>query len=138
MTRFIKKHALYLAWVVTLVGLFCSLFFGEMLHHEPCRLCWYQRICLFPLVVILGIAAYKEDSRIGLYTLPFSLFGALLAFYQLLGFFIPAIHSHGLCGYETDCSKDLVELWGFLSFPLVSLVGFLLISFFLWQARSLK
>lgn len=136
MRRFIKEHALYFAWIITLIGLFCSLFFGEMLHHEPCRLCWYQRICLFPLALILGIAAYKEDSRIIAYALPLTALGTLFALYQLLGIFFPSVSTHKLCGYETDCSENLVELWGFLSFPLVSLIGFLLIGFFLWQAKK--
>jgi hypothetical protein len=48
------------------------------------------------------------------------------------------MHTPGLCGYETSCSDELVELWGFLSFPFVSLIGFLLICFFLWQARRQK
>ena len=136
MNRFIKDYAIYLAWVIALIGLFCSLFFGEILHHEPCRLCWYQRVCLFPLVILLGIAAYREDSRIIIYALPLTILGAFLAFYQLLGTFVPSLSSPKLCGSEVDCSENMVELFGFLSFPLVSFIGFLLIGFFLWQARK--
>lgn len=135
MRSFFKNYALYFAWLITLIGLVCSVFFGEMLHHEPCRLCWLQRICLFPLALILGIAVYRDDRRIATYALPLAILGALLAFYQVLGMFIPSLHMKGLCGYKTNCSENLVELWGFLSFPLVSLTGFVLLSFFLWIAR---
>lgn len=135
MKRFFTNYALYFAWMISILGLICSVFFAEMLHYEPCRLCWYQRICLFPMVWILGRAAYKDDAQIVPYTLPIAGLGALLAFYQVLGIFIPSLHKHGLCGYKTDCSEHLIELWGFLSFPLVSLVGFILLCLFLWIAR---
>lgn len=136
MKMFIKNHALYLAWLIALVGLLCSVFFGELLHHEPCRLCWYQRVCLFPLVLILGIGAYKEDAKITVYALPLALLGMLFALYQVLGIFLPSLSTPALCGYKSECSEQLVELWGFLSFPLVSLIGFFLIFLFLWIARS--
>jgi len=136
MRIFLKTYALYIAWVIALIGLLCSVFFGELLHHEPCRLCWYQRICLFPLAIILGIAVYRDDSRIATYALPLALFGAFLALYQVLGTFIPSLHTRGLCGYRVNCSENIVELWGFLSFPIVSLAGFILLFFFLWIVRS--
>lgn len=136
MKSFLKNYSLYLAWLITLIGLVCSIFFGEMLHHEPCRLCWLQRICLFPLALILGIGVYRNDSRIAIYAFPLALLGALLALYQVLGMFVPAFHTKGLCGSRTNCSENMVELWGFLSFPLVSLAGFILLSFFLWMAKK--
>ena len=135
MKTWIKKYALYLAWVVSLIGLICSLLFGEMLHYEPCRLCWYQRICLFPLVLLLGIGVYKDDARIASYTLPLAGLGSLVALYQVLGIFIPGLHSHALCGPLADCLRPVWELWGFLSFPLISFVGFTLLFIFLWLAR---
>lgn len=134
MKSFLREYALYIAWVITLVGLISSVFFGEILHHEPCRLCWYQRICLFPLAIILGIAAYKDDVRIVVYAMPLCALGGLLALYQVVGIFVPAMSSPALCGLQTECSKDLVKLWGFLSFPLVSLIGFFLVFCFLWMA----
>lgn len=136
MKAFIKNHALYMAWLIALIGLLCSVFFGELLHHEPCRLCWYQRVCLFPLVLILGIAAYKEDARIIVYAMPLALLGIFFALYQVLGIFIPKMSTPALCGYKINCSEQLMEFWGFLSFPLISLIGFLLIFFFLRLARS--
>ena len=135
MKAFLKKHALCLAWLVTLLGLLCSVIFGELLHHEPCRLCWYQRICLFPLVIILGIAAYKDETKIVPYALPLAFLGALFALYQVLEIFVPSLRKPSLCGYKTDCSENLTQFWGFLSFPLISLIGFLLLLFFLWIAR---
>lgn len=62
MIDWIRKNNLYSAWVISLFGLFLSLFVGEILEVEPCNLCWYQRIALFPLTILLGIAAYKQDE----------------------------------------------------------------------------
>jgi len=118
--------------VIALVGLVTSLFFGEMLHYEPCRLCWYQRICLFPLALLLGIGAYRDDERIIPYAIPLCILGAALAFYQVLGIFFPQTSTTALCGYNAHCSEGVPSLWGFLSFPLLSLLAFLAMLFFLW------
>ncbi|MBS0626135.1 MAG: disulfide bond formation protein B [Verrucomicrobia bacterium] len=134
--RFLRSYALYLAWVVSLLGLLMSLYFGEMLRFEPCRLCWYQRICLFPLALILGIGAYKEDSRIASYALPLAAIGGLFAFYQLLEIYIPVLRSPALCGYTSDCADRTHDLWGVAALPLLSLLGFLSLIGLLWLARA--
>ena len=131
----LRSYALYFAWLVALLGMLCSLFFGEWMQYEPCRLCWYQRICLFPLVLILGIAAYKEDKKILLYALPLCIFGALFAVYQVLEGYLPALQTPILCGYANDCANYVFKFWGFVTFPLISLIGFLLIFFLLWTAK---
>ncbi len=124
----VRAYALYLAWLIALSGLLVSLYFGEVLHMEPCRLCWYQRIALFPLVLFLGIAAYKDDRQLGLYCLPLVLIGALFAFYQEITTHFPAFHSHLLCEHPDYCTIPIFSLFGFLSFPLLSALGFVAIG----------
>jgi disulfide bond formation protein DsbB len=119
---FIRRHALYFAWVVALAGFCLSIYFGEVLRHEPCPLCWYQRIALFPLVFLLGIAAYRNDRGIVPYALPFSCLGAVIALFQILDRYMPILQKSGVCHFGDTCTKSP------FSFSMVSAAGFFLIT----------
>ena len=77
-----RDNRLYLAWVVALVATLGSLYFSEVRAFNPCILCWYQRICMYPLVALLGIAAFRGDLGIRAYVLPLAAVGWLVALYQ--------------------------------------------------------
>ena len=81
-----QTKALYAAWVVALVSTLGALFIGEVMGRVPCVLCWYQRIAMFPLALILGIACLRSDLSIRLYVLPLSAIGGLIAFWHSLLF----------------------------------------------------
>jgi disulfide bond formation protein DsbB len=70
------------AWALALVSTLSALFLGEVMGMTPCVLCWYQRIFMFPLAIILGIAVFAEDRRGALYALPFAVGGITLAGYH--------------------------------------------------------
>ena len=131
MIDWIRKNTLYTAWVVSLFGLLLSLFVGEILGVEPCNLCWYQRIALFPLTIILGIAAYKDDAEIVPYALPLASIGAAVALYQTIGQKLPYLFGSATCGYSEACAAPVFSLLGFITFPLLSAAGFALICYFL-------
>ena len=76
--------ALYGAWLVALVATLGALLLGEVLGRTPCTLCWYQRIAMFPLAVVLGVACLVDDHRVGRYALPLALAGAAVALYHTL------------------------------------------------------
>lgn len=123
-----KKHALYCAWLLSLLGTLLSLFLSELLHWPICALCWYQRICLYPLVIILGMACFKNDNSISIYTLPVALLGVLFAGYQYLEQMIPGFSPIDVCGAGPSCSH-IDWIWGgFLTLPLISMLGFIAIS----------
>ncbi|MES2272687.1 MAG: disulfide bond formation protein B [Chlamydiota bacterium] len=133
--RWFRNYALYFAWVVALAGLLGSLYFGEMMNVEPCHLCWYQRIALFPLALLLGIAAYKDDRNIIPYAMPLVIFGGLFAFYHALAQQFPSLHSSHVCGPNAPCTSPGFSFLGFLTLPLLSGIGFVLIGSFLLLAR---
>src|SRR3989344_142120 len=81
---FIKKYALYIAFIQAWVATLGSLYFSEIKHLEPCVLCWYQRILMFPIAIILAVAIIRKDKNVAYYVLPLSILGALVAFYQYL------------------------------------------------------
>lgn len=122
--RLIQKHSLYIAWVIALVGLFGSLFYGEVSHMEPCRLCWYQRIGMFPLALFLGVAFYKNDPKIALYSLPLAGFGGLFAGYQSLIQIFPKLQMLALCGEASPCT--LAGYTPYLSFLAFAAIGMLI------------
>src|SRR3990167_7646067 len=114
--NWLKKYALYFAWLVSLVGLFVSLFVSEFLSYEPCPLCWYQRIALFPLALLLGIAAYRNDRGIVSYALVLSSFGAALAFLQVSESHFPILQRvWGLCNLGETCDRSFT-LFGLVDF----------------------
>ena len=122
--KWLRKWSLYFAWVTALIGLLVSVYYGEVLNLEPCRLCWYQRIGLFPLALFLGIAAYKNCRPIAIFTFPLVIFGALFAAYQSLMQIFPKLHTEALCGNSTHCMLPPVSPW-------LSLLAFALIGLFI-------
>ncbi|MGB7978846.1 MAG: disulfide bond formation protein B [Chlamydiales bacterium] len=98
-----RSNAVYFAWVIALIGVLGSLYYGEILRIEPCRLCWYQRIGMFPLALFLGIATYKNDRNLAFYCLPLVVLGALFALYQSLLQAFPSLHLVAVCGEATPC-----------------------------------
>ncbi len=127
----IRKNGLYLAWLVAIVATAGSLYFSEVRNFIPCTYCWYQRILMYPLVIILGIASYKQDKGIVVYTLPLSILGVGIATYHYLGQKIPELFASGGCSTAVPCSYMYINWLGFITIPFLSLVAFTLISFFM-------
>jgi len=127
-----KKITLHIAWVIALLATLGSLFFGEARNEVPCSLCWYQRILMFPLAIILGIAAFRNAHKIVLYALPLAGLGFLIAIYHIV---TTQFWQLGL-----GCKECLIPGAGLkLSFPFLSLAAFGLICFFLiWDALAHK
>ncbi|GHC92871.1 disulfide bond formation protein C [Pseudorhodoferax aquiterrae] len=127
--------AIALSWTVALVATLGALFFSEVMQLQPCVLCWYQRIAMFPLVLILGIGAFAQDRSCIRYALPLAAAGWLLAGYHWLvyrGFVPEALQP---CGQGPSCTEVKLELAGFVTIPLLSLAAFSLILLFLVAAQ---
>jgi disulfide bond formation protein DsbB len=115
--NYLHKHALYLAWVISLIALLGSIYYGEVLGVEPCRLCWYQRIGMFPLALFLGIATFKNEPKIAFYCLPLIALGGLIAAYHSLMQIFPSLHLASLCGEAASCSLDgSIPFFSFFAF----------------------
>lgn len=119
---------LYAAWLLALVGTIGSLFFSEVMLYPPCVLCWYQRIALYPLVVIIAIGIVKRDPGVVRYALPLALLGLLIAIYHNLLYFGFIPESITPCSEGVPCNAKQIELLGFITIPLMALGGFASIS----------
>lgn len=128
------RYLLYSAWLIALAGCAVSFYYGEILWIEPCRLCWYQRMALFPLALILGIAIYRNESVPLRYVWPFIVLGGIAAFSQALAIHVPAAQL--FCGQE--CIEPIFSLFNAITFPDLSAAGFLAIAILLYMDRKAK
>ncbi len=115
---------LFAAWVLVSVSTLGSLFFSHVMEFAPCVLCWYQRICLFPLVLILATGLFPFDVRAVKYALPLAVAGGLTAFYHTLLYAKIIPESIKPCSQGVSCTEKYIELFGFLSIPMLSFISF--------------
>jgi disulfide bond formation protein DsbB len=126
----------YAAWVVALVATVGSLFFSEVMLLPPCVLCWYQRIAMYPLVVILGVGIILGDRRVKFYALPVALAGLVVAGYHNLLYYGILPESIAPCTQGISCTSVQLEWLGFITIPLMSLTAFVLITLSLLFYKS--
>jgi disulfide bond formation protein DsbB len=124
-----KRGWMYLlaAWLVAVVATAGALFIGEVMGMAPCVLCWYQRICMFPLAIVLAIACYSDDRRGAVYALPLALGGVGLAAYHTLLVAGLVSKSWIPCGAGASCADQKLEILNGIQIPWLSLAAFLLI-----------
>jgi len=122
-----RPGLLYPAWVVAIVATLGSLYFSEIRHFPPCTLCWYQRILMYPLVLLLGVATFKQDRGVIKYALPLSVLGVLVSGYHILVERIPGF-GEGVCSSGVPCNVKYIEWLGFITIPTMSFVAFVLIT----------
>lgn len=122
------NNSLLLAWIAAIIATLGSLYFSEVMHFIPCTLCWYQRIFMYPLAIILGVAVYRNDKGIYKYALPLSIIGLLIAGYHTLLQRIPYLQQFEMCSTGVPCSKDYINWLGFITIPLLALIAFTIIT----------
>ncbi len=115
---------LFLCWLLASVATLGSLFFSEVMGFAPCVLCWYQRICIYPLVLIFGTGLFFFDAGVIKYSLPLAITGWLVAMYHTLLYAGIIPKSIQPCTEGVPCTEKYIELLGFLSIPLMSLLAF--------------
>ncbi|MEK4099842.1 disulfide bond formation protein B [Bacillus sp. FSL E2-0195] len=127
----IRKYHIAIAWTIATSAMLISLVFSEWMKLPPCDLCWYQRMAMYPLVLILGVGMYRKDPLVSTYAFPFALCGLLLAVYQITIQTFPASEMK-ICSVGVSCTEDRLNLFGFISIPMLSFVGFLAIIILLY------
>jgi len=118
-----EGYGLWLAWTMATIAMFGSLYFSQVAHFLPCEYCWYQRIAMYPLVVILAIAAFRKDGEIRRYVLPLAWIGTALSTYHYLIQQFPNLEV-GSCSIAVPCATPYFEKFGFVTIPFLALVSF--------------
>jgi disulfide bond formation protein DsbB len=121
-------YELWSAFVVAAIATGGSLFFSEIAGFVPCELCWYQRICMYPLSIILLLAAAAGDYRVARYVLPLPVVGAGVSVYHLLV-------ENGVVGQSSaclvsapgGCATKWIDEFGYMTIPTLALTGFVLL-----------
>ncbi|MFZ3578678.1 disulfide oxidoreductase [Virgibacillus sp. DJP39] len=122
-----SETLVFFIWGVSLIALLGSLFFSEVMGYIPCELCWYQRILMYPLVIIYGTAMVKKDMSIALPGLILSGIGMFVSIYHYLIQKVPALHENsGACGI-IPCNSEYVNYFGFVTIPFLAGTAFILI-----------
>lgn len=127
-TTNLSKNALKIAFIISLTATGGSLYFSEVLHYTPCILCWYQRIFMYPQVIILGVALFKKIKNVYLYSIPLSLVGATISIYN----YYLQLHPNPLApcssiGFSVSCSERFFTYYGYITIPWMALSAFTVI-----------
>lgn len=120
----IGRVALPLAWLVATVTTLGSLFFSEVAHFTPCTLCWYQRIAIYPLVLLLGIATFRRDAAVKPYVIAQCGVGLVISTYHTWIQAFPPEGGSSFCTKEAPCTARYVWELGFVSLPFMALTAF--------------
>lgn len=118
---------LFVCWLLVTGATLGSLFFSEVMELPPCSLCWYQRIFMFPLPIVLLMGLFPFDVKVVRYALPLALGGSVIALYHTLLHLGVISKSLVPCQQGVSCSDAQLDLFGFVSIPMLSLLAFLAI-----------
>jgi disulfide bond formation protein DsbB len=115
---------LFVCWLIASVATLGSLFFSEVMGFAPCVLCWWQRIFIYPLVLIFGVGLFSFDAGVIKYSRPLAIAGWLVALYHTLLYWGIIPKSIQPCSEGVPCTEKYIELLGFLSIPFLSFLAF--------------
>lgn len=124
----LRQNSAIASWILALTSTSSSLYFSEIRHFVPCILCWYQRIIMYPLVVIIAVAILKKDKNLPYFVLPFSILGILVSSYHNLLYFGVIPEAVSPCYLGVSCTAKFIQLLGFIDIPLLSLGAFTMIT----------
>ncbi|MDQ8739124.1 disulfide oxidoreductase [Paenibacillus sp. LHD-38] len=124
----IRQYSLYMAWIVAVVATLGSLYFSEIRGFIPCELCWYQRILMYPLSLVLGIAAFYDEFKIKKYVLPLSIMGIIVSTFHYMEQKIPGFAAIKPCTQGVPCNIAYINWFSFVTIPFLALIAFILIT----------
>lgn len=127
-TDLFYRSTLYIALAIALTATLGSLYFSEVRHYLPCNLCWYQRILMYPLVLIIAVGLLRQDSDLPYYVLPLSLLGQGIATYHYLLEKTNIFAAPTTCQEGIPCTTPWINWGGFITIPLLSMTAFFLIT----------
>lgn len=137
LSYWLERSALYIALLAAWIAMAGSLYFSEVAHYLPCVLCWYQRILMYPLTLVLAIGLLRRDAHLPLLVLPFSVLGIGVSTYHVLLEKTDWFSSAATCQVGVPCTLLWINWFGFITIPFLALIAFLIItvmSIIAWQA----
>jgi len=127
---------LFTAWLIALLASLAVLFVGEVMGQAPCNLCWFQRAFMFPLAIVLGVAALRTDAAVWRYALPLAIAGVLVAGFHSLLYLGVIPERITPCSQGVSCTSADMTILGGLPLPVLALAAFCAIAVLLLITRS--
>jgi disulfide bond formation protein DsbB len=126
LVEFVGERAIFLSFLFALAATGASLFYSDIANFQPCLLCWWQRILLYPQVILLFVALIKKDRLVRLYSLIFSSIGVIISLYHtFLQFGGESLFPCSATG--VGCEHVYFLTYGYVTIPTMSLTTFALI-----------
>jgi non-canonical purine NTP pyrophosphatase (RdgB/HAM1 family) len=123
-----QTFMVYLAWLQSIVATGGSLYFSEVMHLPPCVLCWYQRILMYPLALLLAVGLIRKDKALHWYVLPLSVLGLVISGYHNLLYYGILPQALAPCTAGVSCTTRFFAWFGFITIPLLSFIAFAVIT----------
>lgn len=124
---FIEKNALYLALVQAIIATLGSLYFSEIAGYAPCHLCWWQRLSMYPVIVLLVVGILRRDAKVWEYVLPLVTVGWLFSIYHNLLYYHILPWWNVPCASGVSCTTKYISWFGFITIPFLAFTGFTVI-----------
>ncbi|MCB0126041.1 MAG: c-type cytochrome [Caldilineaceae bacterium] len=136
-TYWLERSSLYIALTAAWIAMCGSLYFSEVAGYIPCTFCWYQRILMYPLAVIIAVGLWRQDQQLPFFVLPLSVVGIGVSTYHYLLQKTTLFSELSTCQVGVPCSGIWINWLGFITIPFLALIAFFVItvmSFIAWQA----
>jgi disulfide bond formation protein DsbB len=124
--------------LISVIATLGSLYFSDIKGFIPCELCWYQRIFMYPLSILLGIATFYNERQIIKYALPLSIIGGGISLFHYMEQKVPGFAEIKPCTQGVPCTAEYINWFGFITIPFLALTAFILITGILWMGRTVR
>ncbi|RBP05563.1 disulfide oxidoreductase [Rossellomorea aquimaris] len=133
-----SQYFLYGAWLISIIATLGSLYFSEVRGFIPCELCWFQRIAMYPLTLILGVATFQNDSGLKKIILPMSIIGGAISLLHYLEQKVEGFGGIKPCANGVPCNAEYINWFGFITIPFLALTAFILITILTMLSKNKK
>jgi disulfide bond formation protein DsbB len=122
--QWLRSNVLYIAFAQALIATLGSLYFSEIRNFTPCVLCWYQRIAMYPLVILLIVGIIEKDKNVWKYVLPVAVVGWIISLYHNLLYYGIVPEAAATCKAGVSCATKFFAWFGFITIPFLAFVAF--------------
>jgi disulfide bond formation protein DsbB len=128
--KLLEQHGTLAAFIVSFIAMAGSLTYSDVIGYEPCKLCWFQRICMYPQFVILAIAIFRKDTNVWITSSILAGIGAVIALFHYMVQWGIVNTSCSTGGQTVSCATKMVNVYGYVTIPMMAFTAFIMIILF--------